>query len=194
MVQPEHSTPYTGQRKKAMNKQLKTLEALLADANGNLFMNNARKMSGYLKSMSLLSDAMARRCSQQFELEVIEELRDMHGQQAEGLSAKENLAKRELELSDLSVKVSEFLAEVDSGCFVSKEHAASSLRVIADAIEAKDSALFPKPWTEEDCKAYAESIGASYSKVESVEELLASVRAKGKRAVKPMKAHAPGRR
>lgn len=143
---------------------INTLQALLNDVKGNEFLGDAKKMSGYLKSISLLSDAMARHSWQQFELDVLDELKELKsGPEINlGLDAKVKLATRELELADLQIKVMNFHTCVASDVFMSKEDAARSLRKIAEHIEAKHSALFPKPWTEEDARAYAKKIGANY--------------------------------
>lgn len=175
-----------------MNKEISILQALLDDTKGNAYVGNPRKMAGYLNSMSNLAGAMSRQCSQQFEIGAAEELEESTDESR--MKVKKQIAQRELELAELETKLATFAADASSGCFLSKEDAAKSLRVIADTIEAEDTELFPKPWTEADYKAYAESIGATYSTAENVEELLASVRAKAKAAVKPMKAHARGRR
>lgn len=163
-----------------MNNEIQTLEALLNDVKGNLVLGDARRMSGYLKSISQLADALARKCWQEFELDVIEELREMSGQKmAKGLDVKAKLAKREQELTELSVKFADFLAQVDSGCFASKELAARGIRQIADSVESKESPLFPAPLSEEELKAYCESIGASYSvsTATTPDELMREIRA-----------------
>lgn len=143
---------------------IETLQALLNDVKGNEFLGDARKMSGYLKSMSLLADAMALRCWQQFELDVIDELKEIKGNAkvTDALNVKVKLAQREFELADLQVKLINFHACAASSAFTTKEIAAESLRKIATEIEAKESELFPKAWTEDEFKAYAKSIGATY--------------------------------
>lgn len=163
---------------------INTLQALLNDVKGNEFLGDAKKMSGYLKSISLLSDAMARRSWQQFELDVVDELKELKSgpEMTRGLDAKVQLAQRELELADLQVKLMDFHGCVASHVFMSKEGAAKSLRKIADHIEAKDSALFPKPWTEEDARAYAKKIGANYIEAD-VEDLLDMMKSKGAKTV-----------
>ncbi|MEO8121431.1 MAG: hypothetical protein ABI606_19160 [Rhodoferax sp.] len=144
--------------------QIETLQALLNDVKGNEFMRDAKKVSGYLKSISLLADAMARRSWQQFELDVIDEINEVKGSSkiADALDIKIKLANREFELADLQVKLMDFHARAASSVYCTKEDAANDLRKIADDIASKDSELFPKPWTEEDFKAYAASIGATY--------------------------------
>lgn len=151
--------------------EINTLQALLDDVKGNVFLNDAKKKSGHLKSMSLLSDAMSRHEWQQFELDVIDELKaiETNDEMVEALDNKVQLAKRELELSQLQMKLMDFHACAASSVFFSKEGAAVSLRKIADEIEAKDTLLFPKPWSAEDTRAYAEKIGATY--IESLEEM-----------------------
>lgn len=146
-------------------KHIETLQNLLKDVEGNRFLGNAKRMSGYLKSISLLSDAMARRSWQQFELDLIEELKviDSGAEVKKAIEVKVKFAKREYELSELQVNLAAFLANVDAECYFTKENAADELRKIADEIAAKDSELFPKPWSREEFKAYAASIGATYS-------------------------------
>lgn len=176
-----------------MNNEIKTLEALLNDVKGNLVLGDARRMSGYLKSISQLADALARKCWQEFELDAIEELREVSGRDlAEGLDVKVKLAKREQELAELSVKFADFVAQVDSGCFSSKEGAARSIRDIANSIESKESPLFPAPLSEDELKAYAERIGASYSvsTATTPDELMREIRAA--RGGKPTKARRRG--
>lgn len=142
---------------------IETLEALLNDVKGNEFLGDAKKMSGYLKSMSLAADALSRRYWQQFELEVIDELKEIRGSAAvtKALDVKAKLAQREYELADLQVKLADFHTSAAVSAFVSKEAAAESLRKIADEIEAQDSELFPKPWSLIDIKAYAVKMGAT---------------------------------
>lgn len=171
-----------------MNNEIQTLEALLNDVKGNQFLGDARRMSGYLKSISQLADALARKCWQDFELDVIEELREMNGRKvAEGLDVKAKLAKREQELAGLSVKFADVLAQVDSGCFASKEHAARSIHEIAESIESDESSLFPAPMSEEEVKAYCERIGATYSGATTADDLVRELRAAA-RGSKPTKA------
>ena len=149
--------------------EIETLEALLLDVQGNGILGNAKNMSGYLRSMSLLSGAMSRRYWQTFELEVIDELKDL-GAAAElagGLQAKQKLNQRELELSELEVQLANFHACAGSGCFVTKEDAAAALRKIADDLELKDSELFPPPMTVEQMKAWAKKVGAHFVDVDS---------------------------
>jgi len=144
---------------------IEMLQALINDVKGNEFLGDAKKLSGYLKSASLLADAMARSYWQQFELDVIDELKEIKGnsKMADALNVKAKLAQRELELADLQVKLVDFHACAASSAFFTKEMAAQSLRKIATEIEAKDSELFPKPWTDKEHRAYAASIGATYS-------------------------------
>ncbi|WP_114969917.1 hypothetical protein [Rhodoferax ferrireducens] len=152
-----------------------TLQALLNDVKGNEFLGDAKKISGYLKSLSLLADAMSRSSWQQFELDVVGELKALNAgpEVTRGLETKVQLAQRELELADLQVKLMDFHCCAASSAFMSKEDAAKSLRKIADQIEAADSKLFPKPWTEEDVKAYTNQIGAEYIEDEGkVEDFL----------------------
>jgi hypothetical protein len=145
-------------------KEIEILQALINDVKGNVFLGDTKKASGYLKSMSLLADAMARRSWQLFELHVIDEIKEVEGSEkvAEALEVKAKLAKREFELADMQVKLMEFHASVASSAFVTKEDAANSLRKIVDKIAANESELFPKPWTAEELKAYAASIGATF--------------------------------
>ncbi|OOG58018.1 hypothetical protein [Polaromonas sp. C04] len=167
--------------------EINTLQSLFDDVKGNEYLGDARKQSGYLKSISLLADAMARRYWQQFELDVVDELKELKPgtEMAKGLDVKLQLAQSELELADLQVRLMEFHGFAASGAFLSKEDAANSLRAIADDIEAKDSALFPKPWTEEDAKAYAKKIGANYiGKCDDLDELLARMKVKGNKGAK----------
>lgn len=176
-------------------QKIDTLQALLDDVKGNEFLNNSKKQSGYLKSISLLADAMARRSWQQFELDVLDELREMSNAEIKnGLDTKAKLALREFELSDLNVKLADFLAQADSNCFVSKEAAAESLRAIADSLEKSESALFPKPPTKEDLKAYCESIGASYSAVGNVDDLMESLGIGTNRKTVPTTKKAPAKK
>lgn len=144
--------------------QIDTLQALLDDVKGNDCIGHVRNMSSYLKSMSSLADAMARTYWQQFELDAIAELGEVKrpGEVEQCLATKKAVAQRELELSNLNVKLVEFTSFVSAGCFLSKENAANALREIADELEKRDSALFPKPWTEDDFTAYAAGIGARY--------------------------------
>ncbi|NML45910.1 hypothetical protein HHL11_19330 [Ramlibacter sp. G-1-2-2] len=166
--------------------EIKTLEALLADVTGNLLLGDAKKTSGYLKSISLLSGALARQSWQQFELDVIDEMREVSGRNAEdALKVKTQLAQREFDLSTLEVKLTGFLAQVDSGCFATKTDAAKSLRALADALEQAESLLFPAPATKEQLKAYAASIGATFSEAGSLDELLAEL--KGETVAKPVR-------
>jgi hypothetical protein len=166
-------------------KNIETLQNLLKDVIGNEFLGDAKKMSGYLKSISLLADAMARRSWQQFELDVIDEFNDIDSsaEVKRALDVKVKLANREHELAELQVKLAGFLANVDAVCYISKENAADGLRKIADEIAAKDSELFPKPWSREEFKAYAASIGATYSE-ETVDskEFVARMKASNRNA------------
>jgi hypothetical protein len=158
-------SPKSGKTKLGNNmNHIETLQALINDVKGNEFLGDAKKMSGYLKSMSMLADALALRYWQQFELDVIDELKAIKGNAkvTDALNVKVKLAQREFELADLQVKLINFHACAASSAFITKEVAAESLRTIASEIEAKDSALFPKPWTEDEMKAYAKSIGATY--------------------------------
>lgn len=171
-------------------KHIETLQALLNDVKGNQFLGNAKKMSQYLKSMSLLADAMARQSWQQFEIDVIEELKDVDGkvEVQDALNMKNKLAQRELELADLEVKLMDFQAGVSSSAYFTKETAAAALRKIADGIEEKDTELFPKPWTTDDVKAYAKSIGATYIDNDTdVEATLNAPAGKGKKFAAPKK-------
>lgn len=144
-----------------------------------------KKMSGYLKSMSLLADAMALRYWQQFELDVIAELKVIKGSAkvTDALNVKVKLAQREFELADLQVKLINFHTCAASSAFVTKEVAGESLRKIAAEIEAKDSELFPKPWTDDEMKAYAKSIGAIYvDEGGDPEAVLERMKGKGEKA------------
>jgi hypothetical protein len=171
-------------------ENIKTLQALLDDVKGNQFLGNAKKMSGYLKSMSLLADALARKNWQQFEIEVIDEIRSEKGGVAvsDALNVKCKLAQRELELADLEVQLVDFQVGVSCSAYCTKESAAAALRKIADEIEAKDTELFPKPWTEDDVIAYAKSIGATYSNEHSdLDALLNRLTSKSKKPKFPAK-------
>ena len=166
-----------------MNNEIRTLQALLDDVSGNQFLGDARRMSSYLKSMSQLADAMARQCWQQFELDVIEELAEMNGKRKiKGLEAKARLAERERELAQLGVRLADFLAQADSGCFFSREDAAAALRALADDVEnAEESLLFPEPPGQDEVKQFCERIGAEYAECSSADELLQQVREHARR-------------
>lgn len=127
-------------------------------------MGDARKKSEYLKSMSLLADAMARSSWQQFEIDVIGELKGEMGSLPDDkrFEAKVKLATRELELANLQTELMDFHVSASCGAFHSKEAAANALREIANEIESKDTELFPKPWTDAEMKAYVESIGGRF--------------------------------
>lgn len=143
--------------------QIELLQALLDDVKGNELLRNSKKQHGYLKSISLLAEAAARSKWQQFEIELVEELRATKSSQAmtTALDIKAKIARRELELADLQVKLMEFhTIAATEGCFT-KESAAGALRKIADDIEASDSLLFPKPPTPGEMMAYLESLGAT---------------------------------
>ena len=177
-------------------KHIEILQALLDDVKGNQFMGNAKKMSGYLKSMSLLADALARKNWQKFEIDVIDEIRGKKGGVAvtDALNIKCKLAQRELELADLEVKLIDFQVGVSCSAYFTKESAAAALRKIADEIEAKDTALFPKPWSKDDLKAYAKSIGATYVEHGSdsdLDEGLNALKDKGKNSAAPNKFKKP---
>lgn len=148
-----------------MDTKLSLLEALLKDVTGNLLMGNSKNAAGYLKSISLLTGAMSRQCQQQFELGVIEELEAMapSGETAGGLETKRKLSQRELELSKLEVELADFFANVSSACYATAEHAADSLRSIAEDVEKQEgSELFPKPMSKDDVKAWAAERGIRY--------------------------------
>lgn len=142
---------------------IELLQALLNDVKGNQLLGNNKKQSGYLRSIGLLADAAARSKWQQFEIELVEELRATDCSQAmtTALDIKAKIARRELEVADLQVKLMEFhTTAATEGCFT-KESAAAALRKIADDIEASDSLLFPKPPTLGEMMAYLESLGAT---------------------------------
>lgn len=169
-----------------MNNHVNTLEALLADVSGNLAMGNSKNAAGYLKSLSLLAGALARQCQQQFELDVLEELEGIapNAETADGLKAKRSLNERELDLCKLEVELANYFANVSSSCYLTAEHAADSLRSIADDVENKEgSLLFPKPMTADEMKVWAEQNGIEYLDADSgatslLDELVAASKAK----------------
>ncbi|MBE0548547.1 MAG: hypothetical protein IH627_13050 [Rubrivivax sp.] len=145
--------------------ELNTLSALLQDVQGNLTMGNFKNAAGYLKSISLLAGATSRQCQQKFELGLIEELEDMapSTDAAKGLDTKRKLNQREFELCDLEVKLADYFACASSGCFVDSKAAAETLRHLASDIEAQgETALFPKPATIEEVKAWAVRAGIEF--------------------------------
>ena len=165
-------------------KEIEILQALINDVKGNVFLGDAKNVSGYLKSMSLLADAMARRSWQQFELDVIGEIKEVKRIEkvADALSIKTKLARREFELADMQVNLMNFHVRVASSAFLTKEDAAKHLRAIADEIAAKESELFPKPLTNEEFKACAEYLGATYiDNNDDPHALLEQLKLKGKK-------------
>ena len=160
-------------------KEITSLQALLNDVKGNEFLGDAKKMSGYLKSLSLLADALSRRSWQEFEIDVIDELKAVksNAKMQTALDIKKKLAQREFELAELQVKLMQFHGYAAAGAYITKECAAGSLRKIADDLEKSDSELFPKPWSEEETRAYAKQVGARYVEDnENLEEVLKSLR------------------
>ena len=144
--------------------EIETLDALMSDVHGNGILGDAKNMSGYLRSISLLAGAMSRRYWQTFEMEVIDELKGLETtvELSKGLQAKQRLNQRELDLTELEVQLANFHACAGSGCFATKEDAAAALRKIADDLELKDSVVFPPPMTDEQMRAWAKDVGAHF--------------------------------
>ena len=169
--------------------EIETLEALLSDVQGNGILGDAKNMSGYLRSISLLAGAMSRRYWQTFEMDVIDELKGLGVavKLSKGLQAKQKLNQRELELAELEVQLANFHACAGSGCFVTKEDAAAALRKIADDLELKDSVVFPPPMTVEQMRAWAKDVGAHFVEPGSPESESILSRLRGPKGAKTKK-------
>jgi hypothetical protein len=145
-----------------MDQHLGTLDALLKDVAGNLSIGDFRKAAGYLKSLSVLTDAMSRACQQEFELGLIDELEEMSPPKelADGLQAKRQLNQRELELGTLEVALAGYVADVSSGCYLTAGAAAAALNEVADQVAKQENTpLFPKPMTDDEMRAWAAAHG-----------------------------------
>lgn len=148
-----------------VDRHLSTLDSLLKDANGNLSIGDFGNAAGYLHSISDLASALSRQCQQEHELSLLEEVEVLEASDdlAQALAVKRRLNQRELELCKLEATLADYAAMVSAHCFRGASDAANALRSIADTVEAQaDTALFPRPITEDDLRSWAAERGISF--------------------------------